>query len=119
MDVLVKLYLGVLVFFDFLVNVLIENIDIEIDDWMYVVFMCFIGGMIGDSKCVKYLIDNILGCCDSFLIFLDLDFFDGCCMLYIVFISYGSGMMFLLVLFSGGCMVIMNEFSLENWCCYI
>lgn len=116
MDMSEKEYFGVYLFWELLEQVDDSNFNVVIDDCEDVVIMCFIGGIIGCGKCVMYFVDIWLVCWDFYWVLFDFVWSLEICFIYLVFIIYGSGMMFGLILFKGGCIVIMNVFDLEVWC---
>jgi fatty-acyl-CoA synthase len=106
----------VLHFWDLLEGVSDDNPNVVHDDRDDCMVLRFTGGTTGASKAVMYSIDNLLAGRDVHYATADPTLVPGFRMLHFGPLSHASGIVFLPVLFKGGCSITMNDRSLATWC---
>jgi fatty-acyl-CoA synthase len=107
---------GVLHFWDLLDGISDRNPNVVHDDRNDCMVLRFTGGTTGASKAVMYSVDNWLANKDLHNATADPILVPGFRMLHFGALSHASGMVFLPVLFKGGCTITMNDRSLATWC---
>ena len=109
-------YAGVQHFWDLLEGVSEDNPGVVSDDRRDCLFIRFTGGTTGAPKAVMYCMDNFLASKDLHLSLADPVPARSERLLHFGMISHASGMVYLPILFRGGCTLTMNDRSLLTFC---
>jgi fatty-acyl-CoA synthase len=109
-------YDDVLYFWDLLEGVSEDNPNIVHDDREDCQLLRFTGGTTGLPKGIQYTIDNWMATRDLHFAMADSIPVRSERMLHLGPISHASGIVFIPILFRGGCNLTMNERSLAAWC---
>ena len=109
-------YVDVLHFWDLLEGVSEGNPNVVNDDRRDCSFIRFTGGTTGAPKAVMYSMDNFLASKDLHLSIADPVMTRRERLLHFGMISHASGMVYLPILFRGGCTLTMNDRSLGTFC---
>lgn len=102
-------------FWHLLEDVSDERIGKTVDDRKDTVMMRFTGGTTGHGKCSCHSLDGMISTYEGFYIFPDTEFNRDTRMLHFGPISHGTVLMFMPVLFRGGCNYTVNEPDLAEW----
>ncbi len=109
-------YEGVLHFWDLLEGVSDENPNVILNDREDIKVVRFTGGTTGLPKGIMYTLDNWMATRDIHFAMPDPIVSRGARMLHLGPISHASGIVFMPILFRGGCNMTMNDRSLLTWC---
>lgn len=103
-------------FWELMAEVDDSNPNVISDDREDGMILRFTGGTTGNSKCAIYSINNWTETRDSFYRLRGTEWREGDRMLHLAPMSHGSGMLFLPILFQGGCNYTLNKPDLVAWC---
>jgi acyl-CoA synthetase (AMP-forming)/AMP-acid ligase II len=109
-------YADVLYFWDLLEGVSDDNPNVLLNDREDIKVVRFTGGTTGLPKGIMYTIDNWMATRDLHFAMVDPIPTRGSRMLHLGPISHASGIVFIPILFKGGCNLTMNDRSLAVWC---
>jgi len=107
---------GVLHFWTLLEGIGDANPNVAHDDRKDCLLLRFTGGTTGDPKAVMYSIDNWMACKDLHFATADPIKVRAERLLHFGLLSHAGSIVFLPVLFKGGCALTMNDRSLLTWC---
>jgi len=109
-------YDDVLYFWDLLEGVSDDNPNVVLNDREDVKVVRFTGGTTGLPKGIMYTLDNFMATRDLHFAMPDPIIARSARMLHLGPISHASGLVFMPILFKGGCNMTMNDRSLAVWC---